>query len=197
MFIQIRVQFPTMHRRIPFTLLFSLLLLFTAFAGLISAQSGLHVVSWQVDGLPLTAFYNEQGDPAARPLVLVAHGFAGSERAMRAFSLGLAHAGYTVIAWGFAGHGANTEPDGDLLADAEKALAQAGQRGLGDPGRVAILGHSMGSGVALRFGSSTDGRRYGHLARGAGGDARTAAQPAADGRRPRTGLPGQRPGAPG
>ena len=141
-----------MHRRIPFTLLFSLLLLFTAFAGLISAQSGLHIVSWQVDGLPLTAFYPEQGDPAARPLVLVAHGFAGSERLMRAFSLGLAHAGYTVIAWDFAGHGANTEPDGDLVADAEKALAQAGQRGLGDPGRVAILGHSMGSGVALRFG---------------------------------------------
>jgi hypothetical protein len=40
---------------------------------------------------------------------------------------------------------------GSLVANAEAALAKAQARGLADPGQVAILGHSMGSGVALAF----------------------------------------------
>jgi hypothetical protein len=40
------------------------------------------------------------------------------------------------------------------LNNAEAVLAEAGQRGLGIPGKFAILGHSMGSGVALSFGQA-------------------------------------------
>ena len=40
-----------------------------------------------------------------------------------------------------------------LLKDAEAALASAAQTGLIDTQHVAILGHSMGSGVALSYGS--------------------------------------------
>jgi dienelactone hydrolase len=97
-------------------------------------------------------------DPASRPLVLIAHGFSGSTAIMRGFALTLAHAGYTTVLWDFQGHGTNPEPmpsssgSGSLQQTAEAALAEALARGHGDPERVAILGHSMGSGVAMTFG---------------------------------------------
>jgi dienelactone hydrolase len=94
----------------------------------------------------------------SRPLVLIAHGFSGSTAIMRGFALTMAHAGYTTVLWDFEGHGTNPEPmpsgsgGGGLQATAEAALAEALARGYGDPERVAILGHSMGSGVAMAFG---------------------------------------------
>jgi dienelactone hydrolase len=96
--------------------------------------------------------------PRSRPLVLVAHGYSGSTVIMRGFAFALAQAGYTVALWDFDGHGANPRPmptgergDG-LLANAEAVLDGAVMSGFADPDRVAILGHSMGSGVALTFG---------------------------------------------
>ena len=97
--------------------------------------------------------------PGSRPLVLIAHGFAGSTAIMRGFGLTLAHAGYTAVLWDFQGHGTNpeslsrTEEEGGVLQGTlEAALAEALARGYGDPERIAILGHSMGSGAALTFG---------------------------------------------
>jgi dienelactone hydrolase len=94
----------------------------------------------------------------SRPLVLVGHGFAGSGTVMRGFAYTFAHAGYVVALWDFDGHGSNPNPmpadtlSGSLIPDAEAALAEAQRLGLADTRRVAILGHSMGSGVALAFG---------------------------------------------
>jgi pimeloyl-ACP methyl ester carboxylesterase len=97
--------------------------------------------------------------PGSRPLVLIAHGFAGSTAIMRGFGLTLAHAGYTAVLWDFQGHGTNpeslstgSEEGGILQGTVEAALAEALARGYGDPERIAILGHSMGSGAALTFG---------------------------------------------
>ena len=101
--------------------------------------------------------------PDTRPLILIAHGFSGSTAIMRGFALTLAHAGYTTVLWDFAGHGANPEPMSSstggegLQATAGAALAEALARGYGDPERVAILGHSMGSGVAMAFGIDQPG----------------------------------------
>lgn len=94
----------------------------------------------------------------SRPLVLVGHGLAGSGTVMRGFAYTLAHAGYVVALWDFDGHGSNPNPmpadmlSGSLVHDAEATLSEAGHLGLADSRRVAILGHSMGSGVALTFG---------------------------------------------
>jgi hypothetical protein len=41
---------------------------------------------------------------------------------------------------------------GSLVADAETALAAAQENGLGTSGQIAVLGHSMGSGMALAYG---------------------------------------------
>jgi pimeloyl-ACP methyl ester carboxylesterase len=77
---------------------------------------------------------------------------------MRGFSLSLAHAGYTVVAWDFDGHGANPNPfpedleSNALVENAVSALDSARVFGLPIDERVAILGHSMGSGAALSYG---------------------------------------------
>ena len=116
-----------------------------------STEPALHVLS--PEGVP----------PGDRPLVLIAHGFSGSTVLMRGFALTLAHAGYTTVLWDFDGHGTNPHPmsseagDDALMANAEAALSALLDYGYGDLDLVAILGHSMGSGVALSFGQEHPG----------------------------------------
>jgi dienelactone hydrolase len=126
-----------------------------------AAARGLEVTRLRQTDPPLVII-TPAGPPAGeRPLVLVAHGLAGSTVIMRGFGLTLAHAGYTAVLWDFEGHGANpnrVQADGEdekrLLSAAEAALAEATARGYGDPARLAILGHSMGTGAALAFGQA-------------------------------------------
>jgi len=122
------------------------------------ATRGLEVSRLPASSPPLTFVAPRGIQVSSRPLVLIGHGFAGSQVIMRGFAYTLARAGYAVLLWDFRGHGGNPQPMSEesgqdtLLTDAEAALAEATLRGWGDPGRVAILGHSMGSGVALSFG---------------------------------------------
>jgi pimeloyl-ACP methyl ester carboxylesterase len=123
-----------------------------------AAARGLEITDLRATDPPLEIMTPAGTAGGDRPLVLIAHGLAGSTVIMRGFGLTLAHAGYTAVLWDFDGHGANprhVQADDDesrLLATAEAALAEATARGYGDPGRVAILGHSMGTGAALAFG---------------------------------------------
>ena len=124
-----------------------------------AASSGLEVTVVREVEPRLVVIQPEGTAARSRPLALIAHGFAGSTAIMRGFALTLAHAGYTAVLWDFQGHGTSPEPmvgergeGSDLQATAELALNEALARGYGDPQRVVILGHSMGSGVALNFG---------------------------------------------
>jgi len=119
-----------------------------------AAGQGLEIITVRSTMPPLTLIAPAGVPPGSRPLVLIGHGFAGSSLIMRGFAYTLAHAGYATLAWDFDGHGANPRSlrAGPLLDNAEAALAEARSRGWAPPGRVAILGHSMGSGVALQFG---------------------------------------------
>ncbi|HEX7973113.1 MAG TPA: alpha/beta fold hydrolase, partial [Anaerolineales bacterium] len=124
-----------------------------------AAQRGLQIISIPAgEQPPMTVFIPGGENAGSRPVVLVAHGLAGSGVVMRGFALTLAHAGYNVVTWDFTGHGSNPRPlesftrQDVLLADAEQALAEAVRRGLVTGEQVAILGHSMGSGVALAYG---------------------------------------------
>jgi pimeloyl-ACP methyl ester carboxylesterase len=123
-----------------------------------AVEAGLRVTAYPGASPPLTLLQPAAAGDSPRPLILVGHGFSGSAVLMRGFGLSLAHAGYRVALWDFAGHGANSQRlPGDLrsealLQDAQNALQQVEALGLAQRGQVAILGHSMGSGVALRFG---------------------------------------------
>jgi len=97
---------------------------------------------------------------AVGPLVVVAHGFAGSRQLMEAFSLTLAREGYRALAFDFEGHGRNPTPmGGDVEAiDGTTALLVAETRRVIDEGLsmtgldgpVALIGHSMASDIVIR-----------------------------------------------
>lgn len=125
---------------------------------ILAASSGLEVIKVNSADPPVTLVSSADGDAENRPLVLIGHGFAGSRVIMYGFALTFAHAGYNIALWDFEGHGTNSEPMSldvqrdRLVEDAEAVLMGANEHGLAEQGQIAILGHSMGSGVALDFG---------------------------------------------
>jgi hypothetical protein len=94
------------------------------------------------------------------PLVVIAHGFAGSRQLMEAFSLTLARAGYAALAFDFEGHGRNPAPMGGdvdaidgttaLLVAETRRVIDAGLAETGRDGPVALIGHSMASDIVIR-----------------------------------------------
>jgi pimeloyl-ACP methyl ester carboxylesterase len=122
------------------------------------SDSGLTITHLRTGDLPVTLISPAGDNIGDRPLVLIGHGVAGSRVIMRGFALTMAHAGYNVAMWDFAGHGSNPLPlpadreSDTLVKDAEAALLVAQENGLGTTGQVAVLGHSMGSGMALSYG---------------------------------------------
>ena len=95
---------------------------------------------------------------SAAPVIVIAHGFAGSQQLMQPFAVTFARAGYIAVTFDFRGHGRNprpltgsiTEVDGATRTLAEQtAEVVAFARTLGD-GRVAILGHSMATDIVVR-----------------------------------------------
>jgi dienelactone hydrolase len=95
----------------------------------------------------------------SHPVVVIAHGFAGSQQLMQSFALTLAHDGYIAVTFDFPGHGRNRSPLRGSITDAggaTQALVEATRRvadyarGLGD-GRLAVLGHSMASDIVIRY----------------------------------------------
>ncbi len=135
--------------------------------GIAAVAVFLIIFSWQrtlaaEDGLIVRDMVGEDGTPirylapvgaANVPGVIIAHGFAGSRQLMFGFGYGLARVGYGVILPDFDGHGASRS-----ALDRE---GQALQRNLStaydilavqpeiDRQRIAVLGHSMGSGAVM------------------------------------------------
>jgi len=128
---------------------------------------------WQLEagrqGVEITAFDVPDGPPATLmlapgagevPVVVVAHGFAGSRQLMEPFALTLARAGYLVVSFDFMGHGRNPRPmtgdvtsvDGTtrLMAKEVQAVARAALAHPRADGRLAYLGHSMASDIIIR-----------------------------------------------
>jgi pimeloyl-ACP methyl ester carboxylesterase len=135
-----------------------LLLVLVAVWQLETADAGLEVTHLRTGDLPVTLISPGEDNLGDRPLVLIGHGLAGSRVIMLGYALTIGHAGYDVALWDFAGHGSNSSPlpeegeSGALVGDAEAALLAAQENGMGASGQIAVLGHSMGSGMALSYG---------------------------------------------
>lgn len=96
---------------------------------------------------------------AQAPVVVIAHGYAGSRQRLQPVQLTLARAGYITVGFDFEGHGRNPVP---MAADAgapETVARQVDEIGRvieaalalpGADGRVALLGQAMGSDAAVR-----------------------------------------------
>jgi pimeloyl-ACP methyl ester carboxylesterase len=128
-----------------------------------AATEGVTLARADVDRTPVTVF-----TPASHklgPVVVIAHGFAGSQQLMQSFALTFARNGYVAVTFDFPGHGRNPKPltdDINDVAGATRALVDETRRvadfarGLGD-GRFAVLGHSMASDIVVRFAEETPG----------------------------------------
>jgi pimeloyl-ACP methyl ester carboxylesterase len=120
-------------------------------------RAGLEITTRLVGETPLTRV----AQPGAEgPVVVVAHGFAGSRQMMQAYSQDMARAGYRVWAFDFLGHGRHPRPmSGDvesidgttrLLIAQTRAVVDAARAAEGWQGEVALLGHSMATDIIIR-----------------------------------------------
>lgn len=132
----------------------ALLVIAAAWIAVLAANRGLTVRDVSQDGLPMRFMAPAGGGDL--PGVVVAHGFSGSQQLMLGYGYVLARAGYGVLLLDFSGHAANSrplDPDRDQLQE-DLALATtvlAAQPEV-DAARLALLGHSMGSGAVMRAG---------------------------------------------
>jgi hypothetical protein len=127
--------------------------------GLEAPRSGLEVTHARVGETPVTVMRAPQ---AEGPVVVIAHGFAGSRQLMAAWQLSLARAGFITVSFDFEGHGRNPVPmSGDVTSiDGTTRLlmdetARVTDFAVGLPGavpRVALVGHSMASDIVVRQG---------------------------------------------
>ncbi len=129
------------------------------------ARVGLVVRPLTQDGIPMRLIAPEGAPPA--PGVIIAHGFSGSQQLMQGFAYSLAHAGYATLLLDFDGHAANPAPLNSemmrgaaaLQANMDAAYAALIAQPEVDGRRLALLGHSMGSGAAMTAGIN-DPERY-------------------------------------
>ncbi len=153
-----------------FAALIALCMVAAALATLWRADSGVAVSKDQLGSTPVTVYR-----PAAKvfalpglswredtlPVVVISHGFAGSQQLMQAFAVSLARNGYLAVTFDYLGHGRNLEPLGGdvtrvdgatrLLLEQTRSVVDYA---LGQPdagGRLAVLGHSMASDVVVRY----------------------------------------------
>ena len=123
------------------------------------AREGVSITRGFVGATPITIYRAAGGSGRSSPVILIAHGFAGSQELMQPFATTFARNGYVAVTFDFLGHGRNPLPLNGSITDvngATRALVnQTAQiagvaRSLGD-GRLAVLGHSMASDIIVRF----------------------------------------------
>jgi pimeloyl-ACP methyl ester carboxylesterase len=129
-------------------------------------RAGLEVSHLRAGQTPITVMQQPGADG---PLVVIAHGFAGSRQLMAAWQLTLAQAGYVTASFDFEGHGRNPVPmSGDVTAldgTTQLLMAEIGRvtdavlEATGAQPRVALLGHSMASDSSFGRGSRITGWR--------------------------------------
>jgi hypothetical protein len=122
-------------------------------------RAGLLIAPLDGTGQTPATLYLQEGTERA-PVVVIAHGFAGSRQLMEPFALTLAQSGYVVASFDFEGHGRNPVPmSGDvtsidgttrLLMEETARVARAALAHPRADGRLAYLGHSMASDIVIR-----------------------------------------------
>lgn len=118
------------------------------------ARHGVEITRFNVGQTPVTAYAVPSADG---PIVIMAHGFAGSEQMMQGYAMPLARAGYQVYVFEFLGHGRHPAPmsgdvasvDGTTRLLVEQTTEVINALGSGDK-PVTLLGHSMATDILVR-----------------------------------------------
>lgn len=134
---------------------------------LAQSNKGVDIDRARIGPTPITIFRAERM-PATlpRPVVIIAHGFAGSQQLMQPFAVTLAKNGYLAVTFDFYGHGRNLEPLGgdvtkvggatQMLLEQMHAVTDYALSLPGAGGGLAVLGHSMASDIVVRFAQSDE-----------------------------------------
>ncbi|WP_333714883.1 alpha/beta hydrolase [Yoonia sp.] len=141
-------------------LIVSTLLIVISVFVLESARSGVEVTHVRLGETPVTAYARAGADG---PVIVIAHGFAGSSQMMQGYALPLAQAGYRVFAFDFLGHGRHRVPmSGDvnaiegttrlLVAQTLAVIEAVAEEGT----PVGLLGHSMATDILVRVADEID-----------------------------------------
>lgn len=122
-------------------------------------RTGLAIERVSVGTIPVIVYGTDTEAPA--PVIVIAHGFSGSQQLMQPFAVTLARNGFLVLTFDFPGHGRNPVPLQAGIADdaarsrellgALDAVIAYGSDLPGADGRVALLGHSMASDIVVRY----------------------------------------------
>ncbi len=112
---------------------------------------------------PITV-YGPAEDSTSLPVVVIAHGFAGSQQLMTSFAVTLARNGYLAVTFDFYGHGRSARALAGDVTQVKGAtqfllqqLANVVNHALALPaasGELAVLGHSMASDIIVRYAQS-------------------------------------------
>lgn len=126
---------------------------------LAESMDGLSVSTAHVGQIPITIFRSRALETS--PVVVIAHGFAGSQQLMQPFAITLARNGYIAVTFDFAGHGRNPQPLtgglSDMAMSTRALLTEIGEVTdfaialPGADGRLALLGHSMASDLVVQY----------------------------------------------
>lgn len=149
------------------TTLLALLLIGGALLELRQSNSGVDVTHARLGPTPVTLF--RATDAAAdgpQPVVVIAHGFAGSQQLMQPFAVSFARNGYLAVTFDYYGHGRNLDPlAGDVtevegatsfLLDQTRAVTDFALSLQGASDDVIVLGHSMASDIVVRYAQLDD-----------------------------------------
>jgi pimeloyl-ACP methyl ester carboxylesterase len=140
----------------PFLAIIASLAIASSLWHLHATTTGLDIQPITIGDTPATIFRSNPPRPA--PVIVIAHGFAGSQQLMQPFAVTFARAGYIAVTFDFRGHGRNPRPLAGSITEVsgatttltnQTAEVAAFAKGLGD-GRIAILGHSMASDIVVR-----------------------------------------------
>jgi pimeloyl-ACP methyl ester carboxylesterase len=128
---------------------------------LATLSNGITISQISVDTIPATIFRASFPQSSSSPVVVIAHGFAGSQQLMQPLALTLARNGYIAITFDFAGHGRNPEPMPGGLKDMNQStqalldeighIVAAAKASPGANGQIALIGHSMASELVVQF----------------------------------------------
>ncbi len=137
----------------------AIFLIFSSLSQLASLSKGIEISKQTVANIPVDIF--RPATLQSSPVIVIAHGFAGSQQLMQPLALTLAHNGYIAVTFDFAGHGRNPEAMPGGLKDMHKStLALLDEIGSvtafsktlpGYDGKLALIGHSMASDLVVQF----------------------------------------------
>jgi len=130
------------------------------------ANEGVTTERLQIGPTPVTVFRADRKIDEPAPVVVISHGFAGSQQLMQPFAVTLAKNGYVAVTFDYLGHGRNlTALTGDVteIEGATRTLLEQTRRVVdvaldryGAADGLALLGHSMASDVIVRYAQEDD-----------------------------------------